>query len=584
LPGGEFGTAKRRRGVAKTLAPLAMCVAAGLALAFAPALAWHFETGDWVCLNDWFALYYLRFAAQIYYHHLFHVGDIVVPGRATTYPWLMFVPAALIARALDAGPFAVNLIWIFLSAIGLGAGLFLVFHQFLERPWLAAGCTVLCLSDYGFAAARPFTAQLQILASALWFHPHDLVKIPWGLLLQWRVPEPALPLAFMCLQIVAQARARERPTRPNLALSGAAFGLLFYVFFYCWSMATAGLTIAFLLDRGARKVYGRTLCIGGALGLPQLIYSFHLKHVLSAEAMRRFGLFTPAPRLFEVTIPMFSLLAVAAIALWIGRSKRSDLIYPWSLVVGGIFLSRSRVLSGIFFHEYHYDWLWTPIRLALVLIAAVVIVSARFRWRPVAATICWMGLAFYFAGGIYLATICVTRTWSGVQELQNYNRYEAQRRAASSGLLAPGATIAGDGGFCALAAVAEDQLVLGGEAVPRSLVVDNDQWESRIALNAYLVGSDRVEFEKAARSDAANWFWEAPERQGEVIAGFMRWYDEAVHAPDRLIDRFRVRYIALAGDKPQMAYLRNGWTMLQRGPYWQVWERDKSSSEKSPLP
>jgi hypothetical protein len=52
--------------------------------------------------------------------------------------------------------------------------------------------------------------------------------------------------------------------------------------------------------------------------------------------------------------------------------------------------------------------------------------------------------------------------------------------------------------------------VLVGEAVPRSLVADNDQWESRAALNAYLLGTDRAEFEKAARSDAEHWFWESP--------------------------------------------------------------------------
>ena len=256
-----------------------------------------------------------------------------------------------------------------------------------------------CLSDYGFAAARPLTTQLQMLASALWFHPRGPVVIPWGLLLQWRIPDPGLNLPFLCFQIVALARAREQPTRLNVWLSGLAFGLLFYVFFYCWTMAMTGLSIAFLLDRGARRVYGATLCIGSVIGLPQLLYGIHLNHLLSAEAMRRFGLFTPAPRFYESTVPALSLLAVAAAAWWIWKSRRFDLLYVWSLVAGGILLSRSRVISGIFFHEYHYDWLWTPIRLVLVLIVAMSIVSARFRWRSVAVAICWM-LVMLFRGGV----------------------------------------------------------------------------------------------------------------------------------------------------------------------------------------
>jgi hypothetical protein len=144
--------------------------------------------------------------------------------------------------------------------------------------------------------------------------------------------------------------------------------------------------------------------------------------------------------------------------------------------------------------------------------------------------------------------------------------------------LAPGATIAGDDGFCDVAAVAEDQWVLSGEAVPRSLVADNDQWESRAALNAYLLGTDRAEFEKAARSDDEHWFWESPEREPQVLDAFMRKYDEVVQNPDRFIAEFGVRYVAVPADKAERGYLREGWTMLQQGPYWQIWAREKSRS------
>ncbi len=339
----------RGRGAANTVAPIALCIGAGLALAFTPVLVWRLKTGDWVCLNNWFSLYYLRFVAQAYYNRVPYISDVVVPGGVTGYPWLQFVPATYAARAFAATPFTVNLIWIFLSAIGLGAGLYSVFLHFLKRPWAAAGCTVFCLSDYGLETARPLTAQLQMLTSALWLHPKGLVIIPWGLLLQWRVPDPGLDLPFICFQIVAVARARERPSRLNVWFSGLAFGVLYYVFFYCWTIAIAGLCIAFLLDRAGRRVYGFTLSIGSVIGLPQLIYSIHLNHLASAEAMRRFGLFVPAPRLYLVTVPTLSLLAVAAVVLWIWKSRRFELVYVWSLVAGGILLSRaawSRVCSS----------------------------------------------------------------------------------------------------------------------------------------------------------------------------------------------------------------------------------------------
>jgi hypothetical protein len=201
--------------------------------------------------------------------------------------------------------------------------------------------------------------------------------------------------------------------------------------------------------------------------------------------------------------------------------------------------------------------------------------TARVRWRPVAAQVSWAALILYFAGGVYLAAICVTRTWSGVHQLQIYTRYKSQRLTAEVKPLLPGGTVAGDDDFCQLAAVAEDQWVLSGEDLLRSMAVDNDQWESRTALNAYLEGTDRPEFEKAAKL-AAGWFWESSELQSEAKTAMMRKYDEVVRNPDRFIAEFGVRYVALPADRAEGPYLRVGWAILQRGPYWQIWERQKS--------
>jgi hypothetical protein len=251
----------------------------------------------------------------------------------------------------------------------------------------------------------------------------------------------------------------------------------------------------------------------------------------------------------------------------------------WSLAVAGILLSRSRVITGIFFHEYHYDWLWTPVRLVLVLIAVVGISSARYQWLPAGKRMVWTALALYFAGGVYLSAICVTRTWSGIELLQNYQRFKAQRSTVSAKPLVAGSTVAGADDFCELAAVAENQWVLSGDAVPRSLSVDNEQWEVRSALNAYLVGMDRAEFDKNAQYDAQVWFWVNPEMRMRVYADFMRKFDDVVHDPARYIAASGVRYVALPSGQARMDYLRVGWRMLQSGPYWQIWERGDSSPQ-----
>jgi hypothetical protein len=556
-----------------SVAPFAVCMFAGFVLACTPIAAWRIQTGDWVCLNDGYTPYYLRLASQAYYGHSIFLNDIVVPEGVTGYPWLTFVPFAELARVLGVGPFAVNIIWILFTAVALSTTLYLLFRRFLQHNWTAAACTVLCLSDYGFAAGHPFTTQSGLLLSALWTHPHDLVVFPWNLLLHWRVPDPGLDLPFMFVQILAVARAREEPNNLNLSLSGIAFGLLFYVFFYCWSLAAAGLALAFLLDSAGRGVYLRTFAIGVAIGIPQLLYSIHLSHLAPAEAMQRFGIFTRTPRLFELTFPAFSLLAVIAAAVWIWTSERRDLIYLLSLAFAGITLSRSRAITGVFFHEYHYTWFWTPVRLILVLIIAASLIGARYRPRIFLSIGLWIFIALYLAGGAYIAAICTTRTPFGINQVRSYIKYKDQRILTKAAPLSSGATIAGDDSFCELAGVAEDLRVLAGNAVPISMSVDNAQWEQRAALNAVLLGTGRAQFEKQMRGAVADYFWKTPGREPEMLAGFMRSYDEISRDPGKYIARFGIRYFVLPADDAYKGYSGEGWMTIQAGPYWRILER-----------
>ncbi len=557
------------------LAPFLLSLAAGFALALTPALVWRLRTGSWVCLNESYSVFYLRFAADAYRSHPWYIADPAAPDGATFYPWLQFVPAVLTARMLGLRIFSITLIWSVLAAAGLSASLYLLFRRYLGRPWAAAGCTVLCLADYGFCASRPFVSQVRMVASAL-LHPRAFVDIPWELLLQWRIPNPSLDLPFLLLHAAAVGRARKRPTASNMWLSGLTFGLLFYVYFYAWTLAVAALCIAFVFDRAARKLYGVTLAVGVALGLPQVMHSFYIKHLTSAEAMNRFGLFAPAPRLSYVTIPWPSVMIIILAGLWIWKSRSSDLIYLWSMVTGGILLSRSRVATGLYLHAYHWDWLWEPFRVILVLLIGFAILRPLiFRWRL--ATL--LGSAFvslFFLSGVYLSAISVTRTRGGSDRLENYERYQAQRLAVGAKPLAPDSTIAGSGEFCDLAAVAESQRPLGGVSIPRSLVIDNEEWEARVALNAYLRGVTRAQFGRVAEQEGIWFFWENAQLRSAAYAGFMRQYDEIRRDPPRAIARFKVRYVALPADRGAPAYLAVGWTMFQAGPYWQIWERSGS--------
>lgn len=570
----QLAAATDTPGAAIPLLPMLTCVAAGLALAFTRVLIWRLKTGVWVCLQTRATLYYLQIAAQAYYNHLGYISDPTIADGVTFYPWLEFVPVVFIVRILGLSIFSVALIWWFCAAVGIGAGLYLVFWRFLRRPWMAAGLTILCLSDLGFCGPLAIVSQLRRLLSALVIHPDRNFRFAGSFFFfQWRVPNPALDLPFLFLQIVAVSIARERPRRLNLWLSGLAFGLLFYVYFFLWTMVAAALFIALFLDPAGRKVYRWTLLIGFAIGWPDLALSLHLRHLASAEGVARLGALVPTSRTFDIDLSSVSVSVafVILVGIWIWKTRRVELIYLLSLLIAGILLGYSRLITGIFFHEYHYWLLWLPIRLILVLIAIASVAGPTIPRRSRA------GLAFsafailYLIGAIYLNAIEVTRSDYSNQQLQDFVRFRTQRLVPGVAPLVARSVVAGSEDFCRLAGIAENQRQLGGWPVSISVALDDTGWQSRFALNAFLMGVERADFVRAT-SAGVGYFWFLKPIHPQLLEGFMRQFDEVTQNPDKSIRALEVRYVALPADLPPPAYVLSRFRLLQPGPYWQIWE------------
>jgi hypothetical protein len=100
----------------------------------------------------------------------------------------------------------------------------------------------------------------------------------------------------------------------------------------------------------------------------------------------------------------------------------------------------------------------------------------------------------------------------------------------------------------------------------------------RSALDAYLLGMDREKFGQNAEYEVKTWLWESPVMQAQVYTNFMQKFDQVVRDPERYITASGVRYVALPSSQHPPDYLGTGWTVLQSGPYWQVWERGNPSS------
>jgi hypothetical protein len=553
------------------LLPMRTCVAAGLALAFTPVLVWRMTTGRWVCLQQPETLYYLQIAAQSYYNHLWYISDPVIREGVVFYSWLQFVPPVLLVRIFGLSIFSVALIWSFSAGVGLGAGLYLLFWRFLRRPWLPAGLTIFCLSDLGFCGHLPVVLQLKRLMSALVIHPSgNLLQIPL-FFFQWRAPEPALVLPFLFLQILAISIARERPRRLNLWISGMAFGLLFYVFFYLWTMVAAGLFVALLIDRATRKVYLWTILIGVVIGLPQLALNLRLRAMESAEGAERLGVFVPTSDFSEIHFPFLSLAIVILVVLWIRKNGRFELLYLVSLMIAGILLGYSGKITGLFYHEYHYQWLWWPIRLILVLIVIATIAQPWIARWPSARLIFPAFAILYLISGMYLLAIDVTRTRFGVRQRDDFVRYSTQRMVPGVPPLIPRSVVAGSESFAEIAGVAENQRMLSGWTIAASPALDDSSWESRVALNAILMGDQAADFDQVI-SEVVFEIWFLEPIQSQLREGFLRQFEEMTRDPDQAIRALEVRYVALPAGQPPTPYVTSRFRLLQPGPYWQIWQ------------
>jgi hypothetical protein len=109
-----------------------------------------------------------------------------------------------------------------------------------------------------------------------------------------------------------------------------------------------------------------------------------------------------------------------------------------------------------------------------------------------------------------------------------------------------------------------------------SLVTDSEL-DYRTALNSYLCGTSRAEFETEQREELDHLEygpeWRDLGKRAKRLASRMMLFDQVAADPAAGIDKFQVRYVALPANTPKPVILGAEWVLLQIGPAWEVWER-----------
>jgi hypothetical protein len=183
----------------------------------------------------------------------------------------------------------------------------------------------------------------------------------------------------------------------------------------------------------------------------------------------------------------------------------------------------------------------------------------------------------HVALGFGLRVIEASQTRQCVEFTFSYGKYRMQRLGTGAIPLTSNAIVAGDKSFVDLAAILENQRPLYHYAVDISPLVDDAEWNARIALNSFLRGLDRSAFAAEQKEAVDAWVlgpWpRSPAKRGELLASRIACFDEAAADPEAALNHFAVHYVALPARQAPPGYLVSGWSRLQAGPYWEVWER-----------
>jgi hypothetical protein len=146
---------------------------------------------------------------------------------------------------------------------------------------------------------------------------------------------------------------------------------------------------------------------------------------------------------------------------------------------------------------------------------------------------------------------------------------------------------AGSKAFLDSAVILEDQRPLVAYCVDMSPAVNNAEWDLRAALNCYLLGMCRSDFERQQEQFIETQWHLGPWPRNKSLrvdwlARRIEAYDHVVSDADAALVRFQVRYVALPVEQNPPQYLDKDWTLIENGLYWQIWERN-GNMRRQPL-
>jgi hypothetical protein len=555
------------------------CLAAlcGLLMSTLVYFAWYGVAHSSVWIADADEILYMELASHAQYWHPMYLSDpTFVGGGQSIYSWLQIVPGELICRVLGLHPIRFGLVVRILGGLAIGFGWYALVWEHVRRSWIALVGAVFLLTDGGWLVMRPFVYQGAALARVVLGRSAELFAHNPSIHREWRIVSPVVALPFLFFYLWALRRSVEKFSPAGVFCSGLAFGLLFFAYFYFWTAAGLALLLGFLVDSAHWRTYFHTGWIGGLVGSPELARMLFTRHGAGSEWMQRFDEFVPIPRLSEHGNFLLSavLVVITFVVTW--RFFKT-LLYLWCLCVAGFAMIHQQLFTGFQMQNYHWAYLFCPcMALLLVLLTINVIECMGLRGRVAGHAVIALVL-LNAAAGVYLRGVEAVRTKDSQRYSRGYHDFERQRSVPEYRPLLAGAVTAGSEDFVQFAVIVDHLTPLAAVyPVILSPSVSDLDFDRRIALNAFLSGTSREEFESQQRWDLDHLQYGVelrdPVRRAARFASRLSFFDQIVTDPSACIERYHVRYVTVPTGTPRPVIVNSRWAVLQPGPTWEVLE------------
>lgn len=554
---------------------LVLCGLFGALLSTWPHLAGWLQHGEPLWLADYDEIsIYLPLGSHAYRQHPAYLSDPTVAEETSTcFTSFPVIPGVLLAHALGIPVIYLGLVWRAIGGLLVGSMGYLLFQSLLQRRWLALLATLWFLCDGGIVQGQVLYVHAKNLVTLLTV-PGELGEgQPPQFFPHWRIFNPSLTLPWWLLFLWLTVRAVDKPTSWRVGLAGAAFGLLFYDYFFYWTAGGLGLLLAICLDRKNARTYFLIGLTGTLLGLPAMWSNYQYTRTFATDWMNRTQKFVPIPRFHDILLPRLTIALMALSGCIIFRAQR-DLRVLWCLALAGLLLINHQVLTARDVENYHWNYALGPT-------LAIVCIVILMRWFGLLLSP-WVGtvLGVVFLGILVVPAFSLRQAeasrWGQSQMLLKDLRLYRQQTSSYSHPCQPGSVIAGHRHYVEFAMVLEGLRPLDSFALLYSARMSDPEWNERVALNAFTRGLTRSGFiadqeRWSQRNIWGNWVHDESKLH-RLLGDRLAAYDRIAGEPTAYWNRFGVRYVALIRGTPTQ-HLGPDWVQVASGPTWEVWER-----------